>query len=136
MNEATLDPSEVSARLNVGAAAEEPEVREEDRVRSGRACTLFAVVEPDGTLARGCGAVSSQKVDIDVGAYEVIFDRNVRDCAYVATIGISGSVGFSPSGEITVAGRFNNVNGVFLTTSDSTGMLADRGFHVAVHCCC
>ena len=90
MNEKTLDPSEVSARLNVGAAAEEAAVREEDRVRSGRACTLFAVVEPDGRLARGCGAVSSQKVDIEVGAYEVIFDRNVRDCAYVATIGISG----------------------------------------------
>ncbi|MGH3931200.1 MAG: hypothetical protein ACRDTF_14630 [Pseudonocardiaceae bacterium] len=105
-------------------------------LRSGRACTLFAVVNANGTLARGCGARSSRRVPGSVGTYEVIFDRNVRDCSYVGTVGLSGSSNSSPPGEITVVGRFNNVNGVFITTHNSTGQLADRGFHIAVHCCC
>lgn len=95
--------------------------------------TLFAVVNSDGTLVRRCGAVSSTR--IAGGQYEVIFNRNVRACAYVATIGLSGSVGASDPGEITVVGRNSNVSGVFLTTHDSSGTRADRGFHLTVHCC-
>lgn len=106
------------------------------RLRSGRACTLFAVVNTNGTLARGCGVRSSRKVPGSAGAYEVIFDRNVGDCCYVATIGLSGGINSSPTGQITVVGRFNNANGVFVTTHNSMGSLADRGFHIAVHCCC
>jgi hypothetical protein len=96
------------------------------------ACTLFAVLNPDGSRARGFGAVSSQR--FAVGQYEVVFNRDVTGCAYIATIGLSGSSGASPSGEITVVGRFGNANGVFLTTHDSAGNFADRGFHLAVHC--
>lgn len=138
MNELTLDPAEVSEHLNVGNLAREKDDDDDPArlIRSGRACTLFAVVNANGILARGCGAISSRKVDLPVGAYEVIFDRSVRGCAYVATIGLSGNLGASATGEITVVGRFNNVSGVFLTTHNSMGQLADRGFHIAVHCCC
>jgi hypothetical protein len=99
---------------------------------SNCACTIYAVVNANGTLARGFRAVSSQK--LAVGQYEVIFNRNVRNCAYVASIGLSGAVGASSPGEITVVGRFNNDRGVFVTTHNSAGAAADLGFHIAVHC--
>jgi hypothetical protein len=96
------------------------------------ACTLFAVVNANGTLARGFRAVSSQR--FAVGRYAVNFNRNVRGCAYVATIGLSGSVGFSLPGQISVVGLFSNANGVFIAVSNSAGADADLGFHLAVHC--
>jgi len=99
---------------------------------SSCACTIYAVVNADGTLARGFRAVSSQK--LSTGQYEVIFNRGVRNCAYVATIGLSGAVGASSPGEITVVGRFDNERGVFVTTHNSAGAAADLGFHIAVHC--
>src|SRR5215471_16615529 len=50
---------------------------------------LWAVVNADGSLARaGCPGTTSA---IRGGGFQVIFPRNVRDCAYVATVGDSGS---------------------------------------------
>ncbi len=95
------------------------------------ACTLFAVVNADGTLARGFRAVSSQR--LAQGNYVVLFNTNVRAGAYVATIGLSGALGASSPGEITVVGRFDNDRGVFVTTHNSTGANTDLGFHLAVH---
>ncbi|MDD7942405.1 hypothetical protein PHK61_28715 [Actinomycetospora lutea] len=108
------------------------EAAEAEASSSGCACALFAVVNADGTLARGFGATSAQR--LGQGAYEVIFNRSVRNCAYLGTIGLSGDVGSSPSGEITVVGRNGNDRGVFLTTATSAGSPTDAGFHLAVHC--
>jgi hypothetical protein len=94
--------------------------------------TLYAVVDSNGTLARGRRAVSATR--LATGAYEVVFRRDVRRCAYVATIGLSGSAGSSLPGEITVVGRAGNDRAVFVTTHSSGGALADLGFHLAVHC--
>jgi hypothetical protein len=94
--------------------------------------TRFAVVEANGVTARGRGVVSSQS--IGGGFYEVIFSRNVTKCAYVATMGDSGSNTNGTPGEIAVVGRFGKPNGVFLSTFDSTGALADRSFHLQVLC--
>jgi hypothetical protein len=93
--------------------------------------TCFAVVNADGTLARGFRATSSQR--LVTGQYEVVFNRDVRKAAFIATIGLSGSVGSSAPGEITVVGRLGNPQGVFVTTHSSTGAPADAGFHLAVH---
>jgi hypothetical protein len=90
----------------------------------------FAVVNADGTLARGHHAVSS--AHLGTGEYQVIFDSNVRGGAYLATIGLSGSVGASAPGQITVVGRFNNVDGVYITTSNASGVLTDMSFHLGV----
>jgi hypothetical protein len=105
---------------------------EADERSDSCACTRYAVVNPNGTLARGFGAVSSQRLGL--GRYQVVFNRNVRDCAYVATIGLSGSSGFSSPGQISVVGLVSNANGVFIATSNSAGADADLGFHLAVHC--
>ena len=93
---------------------------------------LWAVVNRDGTLARGRGALRVNKVG--TGAYEVLFDRNVRKCVYTATIGLSGSTGGEVHGQISVVGLANKTNGVYVETADSGGGLSDRGFHLALNC--
>jgi hypothetical protein len=94
--------------------------------------TLYAVVDANGTLTRGRKVVSAAR--LGTGSYEVVFRRDVRNCAYVATIGLSGSAGSSLPGEITVVGRGGIDRGVFVTTHSSGGASADLGFHLAVHC--
>src|SRR5215207_1546840 len=75
---------------------------------------FYGVVNANGTLARGRGAVSATHVG--TGAYIVNFDRKVIKCAYVGTIGLSGDVLTSPPGEITVVRANGNEKGVFVTT--------------------
>lgn len=91
---------------------------------------FFAVVNANGTLARGFGVVSSTR--LAVGQYQVVFSHVLTGSAFVGTIGLSGSVGSSPSGEIAVVGRNGVPNGVFVQTFTSAGVAADRGFHLAV----
>ncbi len=93
---------------------------------------LWAVVNSDGSLARGSGVTSSQA--FSGGSYEVIFSLNVTGCAYIATLGLSGSFGVASPGEIGVVGRSGNANGVFISTRDSTGSGAAAGFHLLVMC--
>src|SRR6186713_346358 len=52
----------------------------------------FAVVNADGTLARNSGA-SFVTHNPGAGSYIVRFNRNVRNCAYTASIGLSGTSG-------------------------------------------
>lgn len=91
---------------------------------------FFAVVNANGTLARGFQAVSS--VRLGLGIYQVLFSHDITGSCYVGTIGLSSTSGSSPSGEIAVVGRVGTPNGVFVQTFDSTGRPADRGFHLAV----
>jgi hypothetical protein len=121
------------SELNLPQAAEAqtPDVdvatdsRDDDDAR-----TMYAVVTANGTLARGRRAVSAAR--LGTGAYEVVFRKDVRKGAYLATIGLSGSAGSSLPGEITVVGRAGNDRGVFVTTHSSGGAAADLGFHLAV----
>uniref|UniRef100_B8HR20 Secreted protein n=1 Tax=Cyanothece sp. (strain PCC 7425 / ATCC 29141) TaxID=395961 RepID=B8HR20_CYAP4 len=92
----------------------------------------FAVVSSTGTLARSVGVVSAAKLT-GTGNYQVIFNRNVTECVYEATIGNPGT-GVAPAGQITVASRAGNVNGVFIKTYDSAGRASDRPFHLYVGC--
>jgi hypothetical protein len=91
---------------------------------------FFAVVNANGTLARGFQAVSSTR--LAPGQYQVLFAHDITGSAYVGTLGLSGALGSSPSGEIAVVGRFGAPNGVFVQTFDSAGNAADRSFHLAV----
>ena len=98
----------------------------------GGGSSLFAVVNSDGSLARG-SAVSSAHLGFGPGTYEVIFSSNIAGCAYPATLGLS-TPGITLPGEIQVVNRAGNPNGVFVATYDSTGTSADRGFHLMVAC--
>jgi hypothetical protein len=111
-------------------AVQSPDVSADDSQSSDNASTFFAVVNADGTLARGFRAASSQRLGL--GNYEVVFNREVGNAAYVASIGLSGAIGAATPGEITVVGRAGNPKGVFVTTHSSAGAPADAGFHIAV----
>jgi hypothetical protein len=92
---------------------------------------LFAVVDMFGRLVRG-NAVSAQRVA--TGSYEVLFSRDVSECAFLVSRGAAdkeaASVGFIES-----ARRSGNPNGVFIygrnTTNDGD---LDIQFHLNVVC--
>jgi hypothetical protein len=123
---------QAKGRANVAQAGAVAAAESSAKCESPGPQHLFAVVDRDGKLRRGLYAVSSQKVDLPNGCYEVIFSRDVTHAAYVATIGSPEFSGIEQTGEITVVGRVGNPNGVFLTTTDSAGNFADRGFHLVV----
>lgn len=92
---------------------------------------LSAVVGTAGNLFRGAHAVSSAR--LGTGVYEVIFDRDVRACTYVAVSG-HDTIGSISNRILNVAQRGGNANGVFMEVRSNAGALADAGFHVAVVC--
>jgi hypothetical protein len=108
-----------------------------DKGDPGAAATpLFAVVDGRAatpTIVRGAHATSVNR-GASAGAFIVGFDRNVRSCAYVATIGLPGAATTEEPGFITTVGAAVSVNAVFVTTHDVAGALADRDFHLQVIC--
>jgi hypothetical protein len=94
---------------------------------------LWAVVDGNGeAIVRGNRAVSVNRSS--AGIYQVRFARNVRNCAYVASVGLTGASGNPPPGEIGVVGEAASVRGVWIQTFDSSGASADRDFHLIVDC--
>ena len=91
---------------------------------------LFAVVDQDGSLKRGLHAVASRMLEI--GVYEVTFNRDIRRACYVATIGGVSYGGLPPVGQIGVMGRANNPKAVLVTTTDPSGNPLVSGFHLLV----
>jgi hypothetical protein len=92
---------------------------------------FFAVVDLNGVLVRGKGAVSAQR--LSEGNYEVIFNASIASCAFTGSVGNSGFSGFA-RGQISVQGRSGTNNGLFVSTSSSSGIVANRPFHVLVTC--
>jgi len=93
---------------------------------------LWAVVNADGSLARaGCPGTTSSVVG---SGFEVIFPGNVRQCAYVASVGDSGSTTIPPSGTASAEGRTANVDGVFVQTYGLNGSATQQAFHLVVRC--
>jgi hypothetical protein len=95
------------------------------------ATTLWAVVNANGTLARGAAGVTSTYSGASF--YSVDFPRNVTGCTYVATIGGTSNA-YGGTGEISVYSQNLDPNGVTVVTHNSTGAFADRPFHLAVFC--
>jgi hypothetical protein len=94
--------------------------------------SLSATVNSAGSLQRNVGAVSATRLGL--GQYELIFNQNILACGWEATIGSPAASGTEPTGEIALVNRAGNANGLFLTTFDSNGNPADRGFHASVEC--
>ena len=92
----------------------------------------FAVIRGvDGGATRARGITSA--THSTTGRYQVIFNRDVRNCAYSANLGqVDAS---NPNdGEIGVSQLNTNVNGVVVRTTASNGALANRSFHLVVIC--
>jgi hypothetical protein len=92
----------------------------------------FAAVNSNGTSARTNCVVRTAR--LASGQYEVIFNGSVQGCTYLATVGTVNVTGIPPGGEISVANRENNANGVLVATRTSGGNLADLPFHLGIFC--
>ena len=93
----------------------------------------FAVVNGAGQAVRGRDISSVARTS--EGRYQVIFNGNVRNCSYFATIGdVSASAPPSHS-EISVSSLGSNVNGVAIRTQNGgNGNQLNRPFHLVVLC--
>jgi hypothetical protein len=90
-----------------------------------------AVVSNVGATVRGRGVASSAQTG--PGQYQVVFDRDVRNCVYVATLGDESAAG-PGNGQISVTSAAANVNGVRVVTRNSVGANENRSFHLIVSC--
>jgi hypothetical protein len=95
------------------------------------AAESFAVVDSTGVLVRGDEAASVGHPS--TGNYIVLFTRNIRHCAYVATVGAPDNAK-PPLGIAAVASEAANANAVHVRTWGVEGTLRDRPFHLAVIC--
>lgn len=105
----------------------------------GKADVMWAVVDANGTLVRSSdGVTSSELLDgvIPTGDYAVVFDRDVSECAYQATVGrpvpnVNPLPGFAQVANWTD----DPDNGVIVFTKDQNGAgVENRGFHLLVTC--
>ena len=97
------------------------------------ATALWAVVNGDGSLARG-SHVASTSQPFGTGTYEVIFDQDVSACSFLATLSDPGDSNQGGPGEIGTTGRLTTNDGVFVTVFDSSGAYANAPFALAVFC--
>jgi hypothetical protein len=100
---------------------------------------LWAVVDADGTLERSSdGVVSAELLDgvVPTGDYAVVFERDISNCAYQATVGRPGTNVNPLPGYAQVANWTDDPdNGVIVFTKDSAGSGTEtRGFHLTVTC--
>jgi hypothetical protein len=90
-----------------------------------------AVISNVGATVRGRGVASSSQTG--TGQYAVVFDRDVRNCVYTATLGDESAAG-PGNGQISVTSQAANVNGVRVVTRNSAGEVENRSFHLVVSC--
>lgn len=94
---------------------------------------LFAIVTATGGYVRGNGVTSTGKIPAVNGAYEVLFNRNVTGCTFVATPG-NGGGGDPVHGTIGTAARGGVPHGVFVDIKNAAGERINAGFHLVVDC--
>lgn len=92
---------------------------------------IQASVNADGTVARGNGVTSSTRDSM--GLYRVNFDRDLRGCAYTATVGNTGQGTANPGDAVTATNNFNE-DGVYVYIRDNAGNPVNRPFHLIVSC--
>jgi hypothetical protein len=92
----------------------------------------FAVVTADGILARGRSTVSVAHTS--EGRYQVIFNSDVRGCAYFASVGDTSASPLATAAEVTTASLAISPNGVAVRTFGANGTAGNRPFHLIVSC--
>jgi hypothetical protein len=100
-----------------------------------QAIAHHAVVTGAGVLARGRGVASVARTA--AGRYQVIFDRDVRSCAYVATVGDVSAAG-PGTGTASVSSLASNPGGVEVRTVEYNAggnpVNTNKPFHLLVNC--
>ncbi|HET6817035.1 MAG TPA: hypothetical protein VFH66_07410 [Mycobacteriales bacterium] len=108
------------------------------RAGGGVACgarIMWAVVNADGSLARGTSGVASSKVG--TGQYNVTFSGDVSQCAQITGGGLADNAGVAPVATTGTSTLNGNPKGVFVATyKEANGAFGaqDAGFHLLVVC--
>ena len=92
----------------------------------------YAVVNGNGQLVRGRDTSSVARTGD--GRYQVIFNADIRGCAYFATVGDASAAAPPQNSQISVSSLGTNANGVAVRTENGNGGEADRPFHLIVMC--
>ena len=93
----------------------------------------YAVVNATGQLARGRDISSVARTGN--GRYQVIFNADIRGCAYFATVGDPSAAEPPQNSQVTVSSLASHVNGVAVRTENGNNSNeADRPFHLIVMC--
>jgi hypothetical protein len=93
----------------------------------------YAVVNGNGQLVRGRDVSSVARTGD--GRYQVIFNADIRGCAYFATVGHESAAAPPQNSQISVSSLSTNVNGVAVRTENgNNGSEANRPFHLIVMC--
>lgn len=92
----------------------------------------WALVNSDGTVSRSSMVASASSQG--TGMYEVIFDRDVTDCAYSVNSGLAGSLFGPPVAFAGATGRYATPNGVWVETWDAAGANVNAAFFISVEC--
>ena len=119
------------AQRRQGGGARLAEARAGGERRRGPGRVAPRVVAANGATVRARGATSTARTG--TGQYQAIFDRDVRNCVYVATLG-DESASAPGTGQVSVTSLASSVNGVRVLTRDSSGAPANRSFHLIVSC--
>ena len=82
-------------------------------------------------MEAACGGTTSSGSG---GSYDVVFPKNIVNCAYVAVLGSAGRSGTVAPGYATVVGDVGSSDGVFVETWNSGGVETAEGFHLVVDC--
>jgi hypothetical protein len=100
---------------------------------SAFAAGKWAVVNSAGALVRGKGAISSS--NLSTGTYQVAFNSNQTNCAYISTPVDTGAGAVAGPIINTVASRAGNPNALFIQAFDqSSGAVSNQPLHVATYC--
>jgi hypothetical protein len=93
----------------------------------------YAVVNAGGQVVRNRDVSSAARTGD--GRYQVIFNADVRNCAYFATVGHESASAPPQNSQISVSSLDSNVNGVSIRTENgNNGAEANRPFHLIVMC--
>jgi hypothetical protein len=92
---------------------------------------MSATINADGSIGRATGVVSAQQLAI--GAYEVIFERNIVDCTFVATANTT-NISDAPDIRVSLSPRFGTPAGAFIVTRNAAGAGTDGAFSIMVFC--
>jgi hypothetical protein len=96
------------------------------------ATSLFAVVAANGTLSASSGVVGNVAHTASTGIYVVSFNRDVSQCAFLATIG-SRNGGLPGDPQIAASNQTGSPEQVVVETFIGSAA-TDRSFNVAVLC--
>lgn len=94
--------------------------------------TQWAVSDYSGNFVRGSGVKGF--THLGTGRWEVTFNRDMRNCSYVTTIGDPGNgLVYTPGLVFTASGHSSN-NGVYVETKTPQAGLADYPYHLQTTC--